>query len=513
MKAKKILAMLMASAMIMGTTVTAFAADPVDVIIHIPQSLTTDDHSGDPENDAVVRYEPVIIPDTSSPIGWKFASEDIEDAFEAVFPQIDSTTTLDQVIALYNETEPNSNAENGVIHSSVELASVAESITPTKADAIKVRETNTVETWTFEADTAGLYLITVQKEGYTYIPMLAYVKDTGSGELATDVEVTAKGSEDQIRKTIEETGQSVAEGDLVTYTVTAEYPYYDNAYNPKYLDSLKFTVTDTLQNATFETNTMDLVVRVDGEELTNGTDYYMAIDPEHTNVMTIDLGGQYYKQKYAGKEVTIAYKARVGKVSADEGGELKNDVTSSIETGETDSEVISNVLNFTVTKIDENLDTEGEKIYLEGAGFTLYVADADGDTELSYGEGNVRVSQVGTEQFTNTKGVVTFDGLDAQETYYVKETTAPEGYSLNNTVYILERNTEGDDVSQTVAEDGTIITEYIFGDYTDQEVVDTKLADLPSTGGIGTTIFTIGGCVIMVTAAGLYFATRKKEQK
>lgn len=44
-------------------------------------------------------------------------------------------------------------------------------------------------------------------------------------------------------------------------------------------------------------------------------------------------------------------------------------------------------------------------------------------------------------------------------------------------------------------------------------IPNTSLSDLPSTGGMGTTIFTIGGCVIMVTAAGLYFATRKKEQK
>ena len=42
---------------------------------------------------------------------------------------------------------------------------------------------------------------------------------------------------------------------------------------------------------------------------------------------------------------------------------------------------------------------------------------------------------------------------------------------------------------------------------------DTKLSALPSTGGIGTTIFTIAGCLIMVTAAGLFFASRKKANK
>lgn len=45
------------------------------------------------------------------------------------------------------------------------------------------------------------------------------------------------------------------------------------------------------------------------------------------------------------------------------------------------------------------------------------------------------------------------------------------------------------------------------------EIPNTKLVALPSTGGIGTTIFTIGGCVIMIAAAGLYFASRRKENK
>ena len=44
-------------------------------------------------------------------------------------------------------------------------------------------------------------------------------------------------------------------------------------------------------------------------------------------------------------------------------------------------------------------------------------------------------------------------------------------------------------------------------------VPDSKLSALPSTGGIGTTIFTIAGCLIMVTAAGLFFASRKRTNK
>ena len=36
---------------------------------------------------------------------------------------------------------------------------------------------------------------------------------------------------------------------------------------------------------------------------------------------------------------------------------------------------------------------------------------------------------------------------------------------------------------------------------------------LPETGGIGTTIFTVGGCAIKVVAAALFFMNKKKHEK
>ena len=47
----------------------------------------------------------------------------------------------------------------------------------------------------------------------------------------------------------------------------------------------------------------------------------------------------------------------------------------------------------------------------------------------------------------------------------------------------------------------------------DIDIENTKLASLPETGGMGTTIFTIGGCLIMIVAAGLFFVTRRKAEK
>ena len=61
--------------------------------------------------------------------------------------------------------------------------------------------------------------------------------------------------------------------------------------------------------------------------------------------------------------------------------------------------------------------------------------------------------------------------------------------------------------SDVIQKDGK--TEYNTG----YDILNTKITELPSTGGIGTTIFTIVGCGIMIAAAALFFASRRKENR
>ena len=45
------------------------------------------------------------------------------------------------------------------------------------------------------------------------------------------------------------------------------------------------------------------------------------------------------------------------------------------------------------------------------------------------------------------------------------------------------------------------------------KMLDTKLSALPSTGGMGTYLFTIVGVVLMTCAAGAFFVSRRKANK
>lgn len=166
---------------------------------------------------------------------------------------------------------------------------------------------------------------------------------------------------------------------------------------------------------------------------------------------------------------------------------------------------------------------EVETTTLPGAEFTL--TRADGKTYTTVSDEN---------------GYLSFTGLDAG-TYTLQETKAPEGYSLNDAVipveitaeynddgtlksYVIKVNNENTSTytaTYDANEKGKVTEikvepehENDWSDVSDtHEIKNTKLASLPSTGGIGTTIFTIGGCLIMVVAAGLFFASRRKASK
>lgn len=152
---------------------------------------------------------------------------------------------------------------------------------------------------------------------------------------------------------------------------------------------------------------------------------------------------------------------------------------------------------FTLQKNDENSSA------LAGAKFELYDAKVGGNkvpfyTAVNKETGKPTGDQV-TEVTTDKAGQASFYGLKAG-TYYLEEVEAPEGYNP-----LKER------VEIVVSEETTV---FVDGQETvDITVVNTKGFTLPETGGMGTTIFTIGGIVLMAGAAVLIVRMNRKEKE
>ena len=138
-----------------------------------------------------------------------------------------------------------------------------------------------------------------------------------------------------------------------------------------------------------------------------------------------------------------------------------------------------------VVKIDA---TNNEK--KSGAVFTLNQVQTEAD-------GNKPLKTNVVSAATGTDGKVTFTGLRAG-TYKIKETTAPDGYNLNNTEYTVVITADG-----TIKIDGATATELTVG--------NTPVV-MPKTGGQGTMVFTIIGASLIACAGILFIIVMRKKK-
>lgn len=168
-------------------------------------------------------------------------------------------------------------------------------------------------------------------------------------------------------------------------------------------------------------------------------------------------------------------------------------------------------------------DADGTK-----AGFKLSNADgkwATVDKNLRI-TGWVDKADDATEVTTDANGIFKFIGLD-DGTYTLRETTTPTGYNtmadLNLTIDATTSNVqdwnfgaENAAKSALSAIKLTMNNKETTGDVTEGKVegsiINQKGSSLPSTGGIGTTMFYVGGGVL-VAGAGVLLITKKRAKK
>ena len=345
---------------------------------------------------------------------------------------------------------------------------------------------------TFNDVPVGAYVVTATGDKASYAPMVAETyKEDATYMTAENVELVAKtDGYDLDKKQKEEAagGHFVGRGETINFQVTTTFPSFttpDNSYTivdtPTGLDILEVTSV-TIGGETVTLTDADKVEVMNDDQIT-------------TKSYTIDLSDSIgTTNANAGKTVVVEYSA---KVMTDAGYKnTANAYRDGVSLGDDDEEGFTGDITF--TKYDEK-----ETKVLSGAEFTL-AKKVDGVVGnalafIKVSDGVYKLAMAGeadaTTNLVATNGTLKLTGLD-EGTYHFTETKAPEGYSINEA---------GSDV-EVVANDTAHVS--VTG-----KMTDTKLSSLPGTGGIGTTIFTIGGCLIMIAAAALFFASRKKADK
>lgn len=393
-------------------------------------------------------------------------------------------------------------------------------------EAIRTSKIKNVTEKTGSLNDSGNYVISGLEEGY-YI-----VKDSGTETpvsalmlTTTDGEIVIKADKPTVEKKIDgntDTDDSTsglvdnntaAIGDDVPFVITSTVPS-TNGYK-----SYKMIFTDTLSSGlTYNADSLVVTATKDGtvETLVKGTDYTVMQDGQVITFKFENVKG------WDGKKIEIKYTAKVNNkaVIGNSGNENKVDLeysnnptqeSSSEKTPEDKTRTFVTELKLVKVDADDNSRLAGVEFELTGAKLnTVLVTDGNGDNIYKVTQENVKITVK-----TDANGEVKFTGLAAGE-YTLTETKPLDGYNiLPEPIKIT--------IGWTAPADETKDCTWSYKQGEGESATDLKLVDgvatitvenqggqeLPSTGGIGTTIFYVVGGLLVVGAAVLLVTRRK----
>lgn len=493
-KFKKIFAVLLTLAMVLGMSVTAMAepvtgTDSVEIPVNGAQEGTTYQHL------QLIKTNP------ATETGWEFNTAQIATNFKTALGVNDDQTAIWMLIK--NKDASNSNIPEGI--DAAEDAQVADAIKAVANAGYTLQDGKT-------ATEPGVYYIRANKPQYSYNPMAAYVSfgynENGVATGLVTEGVTAKGEPIVTGKTSDEANKVTEIGRVETYYVSSLVPFV-----PLSDTNRQYWVKDEITGAQYVTNANAVTLSVYyGKTVENVKAGTATADATFTATVGNTANGQKFaadlstilaNNTHANSSIVITYQATVTDVTVGNTVKIGNGDNDTIF-GNASEKLVTGKINI-VKKAEE----DRTKV-LEGAGFVISKTVTNEDkTETTYYatfdkvNGNKFISWVtdekqATEVFTDAQGTLTVSGLD-EGTYHITEKTAPDGYSVRDGIEDVTLSVTGDTATAELE--------------AEREVLDTKLGALPSTGGIGTTIFTIAGCAIMIIAAALFFASRKKSSK
>lgn len=374
--------------------------------------------------------------------------------------------------------------------------------------------------------------------------------------VATPGAMTLKAEEIPVTKTVSKDEEdfreeiSTALNTPLTYQIESEVPTltdYDNLEYFYFSDEMmrqkiedgSFTLTiggtqaSTTDNRTFYINGEEiavLVLNAYGNAVVEDPDNPSQKVPGQTFTFTFETS---VLEKYQGEKIILKYKA---KPTSDAVKILYNDVdliykngsdehkipdqtkvyTYGIEVQKTFSDASTNYNGVNFKLYQDNEGTKGTQIALVGANGSYRVPVIDTETGLP------ESGSMDALVLDSNNGKLTITGLD-EGTYWLVETAAPTGFTVADPIKIvLAKDSESPSVLGGVnstakynGEGNSLITG--IGSQTNTQislaqltVLNQKGFSLPSTGGAGTWMLTIGGILLIAAAGGLYVIYRKK---
>ena len=374
--------------------------------------------------------------------------------------------------------------------------------------------------------------------------------------------------------TVEDDGRdTVGIGSVVDYQVEMTMPSYPaNAANKTLFLTDRLTAGLTFDYSTLTVTVEGQTVTRTGDTfILNGK--VIATAAEKDNGFNLDFNYDNLVSNAAGAVYTpiVTYSAVVNDTAVVGAAGNPNDVTyyyaNEPNTGNTWDEVTE--------EPDEAPGVTSKKDQETVYTYQLAFQKTDAETDKPLADAvfgiysDADCTQLIDKVMTNQEGYAVSTKV-AKGTYYIKELVAPTGYSLNTTVYPIEASWKtatttvtgsvtnaqyttqkpSDDAVQvgwikdgryysmaavaeeeaaaggyqaayltaqstttstvtTVTENGAGSGTALLGD----EIPNTQMHALPSTGGMGTVLFTVGGIVIMAAAAVLFFLSRRKTDR
>lgn len=387
-------------------------------------------------------------------------------------------------------------------------------------------------------------------------PILVAIPQVQNNAWVYDISITPKSSTTGFDKKIAEDGTLVETntkniGEYVDYRLIADIPTYEES---AYTDGREmiFKITDRMSSQLTWGNESQITVYVADStvldesiasltgltEIVQTNNYTVTPPAENTKGgnFTVDFTKSFLRTN-KGRKVIVAFSAMLNEdavIGADSNGAGNpNDATLTYSNsyyagGETD-EIKGHVTTFTFDLKTEKVDADNTDTKLGGAEFTVYTDPSCTDAKKYFNtsEGFKNPLVTGDGKNGTTLGQVTAKGFD-EGTYYLKETKAPAGYQQYDGVIKVEIVAE----KKGEKHNGNFSYTIDLGSYNEQTnewepaaekteltnqsivtVKDKKGLTLPGTGGIGSTIFTFGGIVLVVLAAVLFIAYTRKQKK